>query len=89
MKNGKWKTQAWRNFYQKQQLFVDFVCLFLQQAINKTGAFIDDIRSDSAENEDINMLVAFQAMESFLIDYGKIHFKVNESKVVSQRSFCE
>ena len=50
---------------------------------------MDDIRSDSTENEDINMLVAFQALESFLIDYGKIHFKVNESKVVSQRSFCE
>ena len=33
------------------------------------------------------MLVAFQALESFVVDYGKIHSKVNESKVITQRSF--
>ena len=35
------------------------------------------------------MLVAFQALESFVVDYGKIHSKVNESKVITQRSFGE
>ena len=60
-----------------------------QQAINKTGAFIEDLRSDPTENRDINMLVAFQALESFSVDYGKIHSKVNESKVITQRSFGE
>ena len=80
-------------FFNKNSSFFIFVCLFcfvflsFQQAINKTGTFIEDLRSDPTENRDINMLVAFQALESFSVDYGKIHSKVNESKVITQRSF--
>ena len=77
-----------------EAFFYYFVCLFVcfffflsfQRAINKTRAFIEDLRSDPTENRDTNMLVAFQALESFVVDYGKIHSKVNESKVITQRS---
>ena len=80
-----------------EAFFYYFVCLFVffffflsfQRAINKTRAFIEDLSSDPTENRDTNMLVAFQALESFVVDYGKIHSKVNESKVITQRSFGE
>ena len=73
-------------FLTKNSFFILFVCLFLsfQQAINKTGAFIEDLRSDPNENRDINMLVAFQALESFLVDYWKVHSRADKGRAVKR-----
>ena len=39
------------------------------------------------KRNEINLFLATQELESFAFKYGKIHFKANESKVISQEQY--
>ena len=63
--------------------------LSFQNATKIISKFFAEIRKGQPEKNDINILIATQELESFAINYGKIHYKTNEEKVISQESFGE
>ena len=61
----------------------------LQNAVSKTSEFLDDLKSDLANKNGINFLVATQELEAFALKYGKVHLKENETQVISQAHYGE
>lgn len=55
--------------------------------MNVTSSFLNDLKAKQDENNTINILAALQALESFSINYGKIHYYPNESKVIAHELF--
>ena len=62
---------------------------FPQNAATTTSTFFEDLKNNQGETNDINVLVATQELESFAIDYGKLHFTTNESTVISKKNYGE
>ena len=54
-----------------------------------TSFFLNDLKAKQDENNIINVLAALQALESFSINYGKIHYNPDESRVISHELFGE
>ena len=54
-----------------------------------TSSFLNDLKAKQDEHNIINVLAALQALESFSINYGKIHYNPDESRVISQELFGE
>ena len=63
--------------------------LFPQNAANTTSTFFEDLENDPVKPNDINVLVATQELESFAIEYGKLHYTTNESIVISKKYYGE
>ena len=42
---------------------------------------------NQSEKKGINILIATQELESFAVDYGKIHYQANGSAIISQKYF--
>lgn len=55
--------------------------------MNVTSSFLNDLKAKQDEKNTINILAALQALESFSINYGKIHYNPNESKVIPHELF--
>ncbi|XP_073250653.1 uncharacterized protein [Porites lutea] len=56
-------------------------------AANTTSELFKHIISNQSEKKGINILTATQELESFAVDYGKIHYKANGSAIISQKYF--
>ncbi|XP_073251890.1 adhesion G-protein coupled receptor D1-like [Porites lutea] len=54
----------------------------LQEAINATRIFLEDLKKLPPGGNDINILVAIHELESFALKYGKTHLTANESTVI-------
>ena len=61
----------------------------LQIAANITSNFLKALKEDQTGTNEINVLLATQELESFAISYGRIHYKANESTVISQEHYGE
>ena len=72
-------------------IFIQTLSFFItyQEAVNTTNNFFNHLKEDPPRKSDINILAATQELEAFAINYGKTHYKVNESKVFSQEQFGE
>ncbi|KAJ7389150.1 hypothetical protein OS493_033236 [Desmophyllum pertusum] len=46
------------------------------------------LKEDQTEKNDVNILLATQQLEAFAISYGQVHYKANESKVISEELFA-
>ena len=55
--------------------------------MNITRSFLNALKARQDENNTINILAALQALESFSINYGRIHYNPNESKVIPHELF--
>ena len=67
-----------------------YVLKFLfQNVANITTDFFKELKKEKVKRNEINLLLATQELESFAIEYSKIHFKANESKVISQEHYCK
>ena len=60
-----------------------------QKAISKTSELLEDLNSDLADKNGINLLVATQKLEAFALKYGKVHLNENETQVISQARYGE
>ena len=54
-----------------------------------TSKLFQDLKNEQVKKNEINVLIATQELESFAIKYGKMHYKVNESIVISQEHYGE
>ena len=54
-----------------------------------TSQLFRALKTDRDEENDINVLVAMQQLESLALKYGKIHYKEDEQIVVSKEHFGE
>lgn len=57
--------------------------------MNITSSFLNASKAEQNENNTINILAALQALESFSINYGKIHYNPDESRVIHHELFGE
>ena len=64
-----------------------FILFIVQNATETTTKLLRTLKKDSRDGEHINVLLATQELEKFAISYGKIHNKVNESKIISDKLF--
>lgn len=69
------------------------LCLFLflpfivQNATETATKLLRTLTKDNSDGQGINVLLATQELEKFAISYGKIHNKLNESKILSDKLF--
>lgn len=55
-----------------------------QNVTNTTVKFFKELKQEKLTKNDINVLLATRELESFATKYGKMHYKVNESNVITQ-----
>ena len=60
---------------------------FPQIAGNTTSTFFEDMKDNLDEPNDINVLEATQELESFALEYGKLHYTTSESTVISKENY--
>ena len=69
--------------------YATLLFLSFQNATKIISKLFTKINKGQPEKNDINILIATQELESFAINYSKIHYETNEEKVISQESFGE
>ncbi|CAH3182931.1 unnamed protein product, partial [Porites lobata] len=60
----------------------------IRDAANITNELFNYIISNQSAKKGINILIATQELESFAVDYGKIHYQANGSAIISQKYFA-
>lgn len=65
--------------------------LFSQNAANTISNFFNELTKQQPEvkNNAINVLLATQGLELFAFEYGRIHHKAKEHKVISKQHYGE
>lgn len=61
----------------------------LQDAAKVTSKLFNALKQEQVKKNDINVLLATQELESFAVEYGKIHFEAKESKIISKENYGE
>ena len=46
-----------------------------------------ELKQEKLKKNDINVLLATRELESFATKYGKVHYKVNESSVITKHHY--
>ena len=64
-----------------------FITKSLQDAAKTTNIFLKDLKQRKPEKNNINLLLATRELESFALNYGKIHYKANDGEVITQELF--
>ena len=65
------------------------ILFMLQDAAKATSKLFKALKQVQVKKNDINVLLATLELELLALEYGKIHFKAKESKVISKENYGE